>query len=160
MVVSAVRKPDRSCCLPSTCRYPPSRLQARPQCLPSPAPGRAGAGARGRARGCHGLVSSDGSELTYVGHATVLIQLAGVRLLTDPLLGAGILHIRRRVPAPAVEALLPLDAVLVSHAHRDHLDQQSLRVVAGERPVVVPRGCGSTVRSGGARGGIELDEGD
>ncbi len=38
-------------------------------------------------------------ELTYVGHATVLIELAGMRLLTDPLVRGDILHVRRQVPS-------------------------------------------------------------
>jgi L-ascorbate metabolism protein UlaG (beta-lactamase superfamily) len=100
------------------------------------------------------------SRLTYIGHATVLAELAGRRLLTDPLLGGGILHVRRRVPAPAIEDLRPLDAVLISHAHRDHLDHDSLRRVAGECPTIVPRGCAAIARRGGAREVIELDEGD
>jgi L-ascorbate metabolism protein UlaG (beta-lactamase superfamily) len=105
-------------------------------------------------------VSSCDSELTYVGHATVLIQLAGTRLLTDPLLGAGILHVRRRVPVPAIDDLQPLDAILISHAHRDHLDHRSLRALAGRYPVIVPRGCASAVGRGGAQEVIELAEGD
>jgi L-ascorbate metabolism protein UlaG (beta-lactamase superfamily) len=100
------------------------------------------------------------SGLTYVGHATVLAELAGRRLLTDPLLGGGILHVRRRVPAPAIEDLRPLDAILISHAHRDHFDHASLRRLAGECPTIVPRGCASAARRGGAREVIELDEGD
>jgi L-ascorbate metabolism protein UlaG (beta-lactamase superfamily) len=98
--------------------------------------------------------------LTYVGHATVLAELGGTRLLTDPLLGPGILHVRRRVPVPAVEDLRPLTAILISHAHRDHLDHRSLRLVGGDCPVIVPRGCASMARRGGAREVIELDEGD
>ena len=47
--------------------------------------------------------------LTYVGHATVLAELSGVRLLTDPLLGGGILHVRGRVPAPCDRDLRALD---------------------------------------------------
>jgi L-ascorbate metabolism protein UlaG (beta-lactamase superfamily) len=100
------------------------------------------------------------SGLTYVGHATVLAELAGVRLLTDPLLGGGILHVRRRVPAPAIEDLRPLDAILISHAHRDHLDHASLRRLAAECPTIVPRGCAPTARRGGAREVVELDAGD
>jgi L-ascorbate metabolism protein UlaG (beta-lactamase superfamily) len=105
-------------------------------------------------------VGRGASELTYVGHATVLIQLAGVRLLTDPLLGTGILHIRRRAPAPAVEDLGSLDAVLISHAHRDHLDHHSLRQLASGQPVIVPRGCASTIRGDGPHEVVEIDEGD
>ncbi|HEY2005294.1 MAG TPA: MBL fold metallo-hydrolase [Solirubrobacteraceae bacterium] len=100
------------------------------------------------------------SALTYVGHATVLVELAGVRLLTDPLLGKGILHVRRRVPLPVLGDLRPLDAILVSHAHRDHLDRDSLRQLAGECPVIVPRGAADLVRRSGAREVIEMDEGD
>jgi L-ascorbate metabolism protein UlaG (beta-lactamase superfamily) len=100
------------------------------------------------------------SELTYVGHATVLVQLGGVRLLTDPLLRAGILHVRRRVPAPAIDGLGALDAVLISHAHHDHLDGYSLRKLSGQPRVIVPRGCASWVGGGGVPNVTEVDAGD
>jgi L-ascorbate metabolism protein UlaG (beta-lactamase superfamily) len=99
------------------------------------------------------------SALTYVGHATVLIELAGSRLLTDPLLVGGILHVRRLQPAPAVDELLPLDAVLISHAHRDHLDHRSLSRLDARCPTVVPRGCAAAARRAGAHEVTELDEG-
>jgi L-ascorbate metabolism protein UlaG (beta-lactamase superfamily) len=99
------------------------------------------------------------SALTYIGHATVLIELAGRRVLTDPLLGGGILHVRRRQPAPAVDGLRPLDAVLISHAHRDHLDHRSLTRLDAACPTVVPRGCASVARRAGAQQVIELEEG-
>ncbi len=98
--------------------------------------------------------------LTYVGHATVLIELAGIRVLTDPLLRTGILHVRRRVPAPAPSELEPLDAILISHAHHDHLDPGSLRRLAGACPVIVPRGCAAAVRGAGARDVRELEVGE
>ena len=106
-----------------------------------------------------GPAHGDQAALTYVGHATVLIELAGLRLLTDPLLGAGILHVRRRVPVPAIGELRPLDAILISHGHRDHLDQASLRRLAPVCPVIVPRGYGAAVRRSGARDVIELTVG-
>ncbi len=87
-------------------------------------------------------------------------DLAGASLLTDPLLGAGILHVRRRVPSPAIDDLPTLDAILISHAHRDHLDVASLRRLSGRFPVIVPRGSGAIARRAGARHVIELDEGD
>jgi L-ascorbate metabolism protein UlaG (beta-lactamase superfamily) len=98
--------------------------------------------------------------VTYVGHATVLIELAGSRFLTDPLLGGGILHVRRRVPAPDASELGALTAILVSHAHHDHLDRRSLERLAADCPVIVPRGCASVARRCGAREVLELDEGD
>ena len=102
----------------------------------------------------------DASALTYVGHATVLAELGGVRLLTDPLLSAGILHVRRRVPSPVIEDLRPLDAILISHTHHDHLDRRSLRALAEECPVIVPRGCAPIARRMGALEVIELEAGD
>ena len=98
--------------------------------------------------------------LAFVGHATLLIELDGARLLTDPLLRSGIGHVRRRVPLPEIEELLPLDAVLVSHAHADHLDPMSLRRVTRDCPVIAPRGCAGVLRRSGVREVIELDEGD
>jgi L-ascorbate metabolism protein UlaG (beta-lactamase superfamily) len=99
-------------------------------------------------------------RLTYVGHATVLVEMAGVRMLTDPLLRGRLAHIRRRVPVPSSEELLPLDAILISHAHADHLDLRSLRRVAGSCTVIAPRGCARILRRADARQIIELAEGE
>ena len=60
-----------------------------------------------------------------LGHSTVLIDLDGVRVLTDPLLRKQVVHLRRSTPPPAFDATL--DAVLISHGHHDHLDLRSLR---------------------------------
>ena len=77
-----------------------------------------------------------GGLLTYVGHATTLIEVDGTRLLTDPVLGARVLHIRRLGAVPDLPARL--DAILVSHAHYDHLDLASLRALPAEVPVLAP----------------------
>ncbi len=98
--------------------------------------------------------------LSYVGHATLLLETGGARFLTDPMLARGIGHIRRRVPAPRVESLLPLDAVLLSHVHHDHLHPRSLRRVARDCPVLAPRGCGKMLRRYGIREVIEVEAGD
>ena len=66
------------------------------------------------------------AQIQYVGHATVVIDLDGVRLLTDPLLRTRVAHLRRVVPVDA-KALRGVDAVLISHAHYDHLDLPSLK---------------------------------
>jgi L-ascorbate metabolism protein UlaG (beta-lactamase superfamily) len=99
-------------------------------------------------------------RLTYIGHATVLVELNGIRLLTDPFLSSGILHVRRRVPVPHGEDLGPLDAILISHSHRDHLDRHSLRRLAGLCPVVVPHGVARFVGHGSRVDVIELCEGE
>jgi L-ascorbate metabolism protein UlaG (beta-lactamase superfamily) len=83
--------------------------------------------------------------VSFLGHATVLVEMDGVRILTDPILG-GILGLVRRV-SPAVERrhLADVDAVLVSHLHLDHLDLPSLRSFAPPTRLIVPVGAGKVV---------------
>jgi L-ascorbate metabolism protein UlaG (beta-lactamase superfamily) len=85
-------------------------------------------------------------RITYVGHATVLIELDGVRLLTDPVLRSRVAHLRRTAPAVSAESLGHVDGILVSHGHWDHLDLPSLRTFDRAVPVVVPRGLGDLIR--------------
>jgi L-ascorbate metabolism protein UlaG (beta-lactamase superfamily) len=85
-------------------------------------------------------------RIVWLGHATVLLELGGARLLTDPVLRAHVAHLRRHPPLPRDPGRL--DAVLVSHLHRDHLDLPSLRRLR-TGAVIVPRGAGAVVR--GAR---------
>jgi L-ascorbate metabolism protein UlaG (beta-lactamase superfamily) len=77
-------------------------------------------------------------RITYVGHATVVIELDGTRLITDPVLRGRIAHLRRHVPVDDAD-LAGLDAALISHRHMDHLDRRSLRRL-GEVPVIAPAG--------------------
>jgi L-ascorbate metabolism protein UlaG (beta-lactamase superfamily) len=74
-------------------------------------------------------------RITWLGHATVLLEIDGIRLLTDPVLRSRVAHLRRQVPTPAVPE--PLDGVLISHMHHDHLDVPSLRAVGGPGVVAV-----------------------
>ncbi len=77
-------------------------------------------------------VTGDALRLTFVGHATVLVQTGGVNLLTDPLWSDRASPLRfvgpKRVHAPgvALDDLPPIDIVLVSHNHYDHLDHDTL----------------------------------
>jgi L-ascorbate metabolism protein UlaG (beta-lactamase superfamily) len=80
------------------------------------------------------------ASVTYVGHATVLVELDGVRLLTDPVLGAWLGPLRRQGPVPGAKVVEGLDAVLVSHLHRDHADLRSLRRIGAGVPLIVPAG--------------------
>jgi L-ascorbate metabolism protein UlaG (beta-lactamase superfamily) len=98
-------------------------------------------------------------RITFVGHSTVLIELGGVRLLTDPVLRDRILHIRRDADSPAPEVASDVDAVLLSHTHADHFDPASVRRVGASR-LVVPAGARSTVARRGFRELIELGTGD
>ena len=65
------------------------------------------------------------TRATWLGHATVLLEISGVRLLFDPLPGERDRPVRRRAQA-AVFDPISIDAVLVSHAHHDHLHIASL----------------------------------
>jgi L-ascorbate metabolism protein UlaG (beta-lactamase superfamily) len=97
-------------------------------------------------------------EITWVGHATVLIEIDGVRVLTDPVLGRRVGPLVRVGPSPDPEALRDIDAVVVSHLHHDHLDPRSLRRVSGE--ALVPAGAGKWLRRRRIRGVREVRVGD
>jgi L-ascorbate metabolism protein UlaG (beta-lactamase superfamily) len=99
------------------------------------------------------------ARVTYVGHATVLLELDGVRLLTDPVLRRRVLHLRRDV-AVAADAVRNVDAAFVSHAHWDHLDVPSLVQVGRDVQVVVPRGAARIVRRRRFVDVVELDVGE
>jgi L-ascorbate metabolism protein UlaG (beta-lactamase superfamily) len=102
---------------------------------------------------------SSSLSVTFAGHATVLLEMDGVRLLTDPLLRRRIGVLIRRSPVPPPEVRRDLDAVLISHAHLDHLDVPSLRLIDRRTPMVVPRGIGGLVRRLGFVP-LEMDVGD
>jgi L-ascorbate metabolism protein UlaG (beta-lactamase superfamily) len=87
----------------------------------------------------------------YVGHATVLLELPGLRILTDPFLRDGLGPLRRHGPVPVPAAIGPIDIVLISHAHPDHFDRRSLRLLAGDPLVIAPRGLGGVIRRAGLR---------
>ena len=97
-------------------------------------------------------------HMAYLGHATVLLELGGVRLLTDPVLRARLGHLRRQGPAPAPPR--DLDAVLISHLHYDHLDLPSLRALEDRPRLVVPHGAGGFLRRRGHSNVTELAPGD
>jgi L-ascorbate metabolism protein UlaG (beta-lactamase superfamily) len=81
------------------------------------------------------------SQITYIGHATMLIEIEGYRLLTDPLLRNRVAHLRRQVPILAGDWAKNLDAILISHLHLDHFDLPSLRRLARHTRLLVPQGA-------------------
>jgi L-ascorbate metabolism protein UlaG (beta-lactamase superfamily) len=87
----------------------------------------------------------DALRLTWVGHATVLIEVGGLRLLTDPFLRDRLGPLRRHGQPVDFERIGRVDAVLLSHAHPDHFDRMSLRRLDGDPLVVVPTGLGPVV---------------
>jgi L-ascorbate metabolism protein UlaG (beta-lactamase superfamily) len=102
-----------------------------------------------------------GDQLTFLGHSTVLVDVDGVRVLTDPLFGhmaAG--AIRRQMPAVEADGLLGLSAVFISHGHWDHLDLASLRALPGRPVFIVPLGLGRLVAKAAPGDVHELRTGD
>jgi L-ascorbate metabolism protein UlaG (beta-lactamase superfamily) len=108
----------------------------------------------------HRAGSSAGDRIAFLGHATVLIELDGVRLLTDPLLRSRVAHLRRQVPPVDQDMFARLDAVLISHLHHDHLDLASLRLLGLDTPLLVPAGAGELLQRRGFMDVTELNAGE
>jgi L-ascorbate metabolism protein UlaG (beta-lactamase superfamily) len=95
--------------------------------------------------------------ITWVGHATVLFEIDGFRAITDPILTSRVVHLRRRVAVPAID---PVDVVLISHLHMDHLHLRSLKTVTRGARVVAPAGAAKLFRSLDIAGLDEVVAGD
>lgn len=94
-------------------------------------------------------------RLTWIGHATVVMEFDGVRLLTDPLLLRHNGPLRRRFPLPSRHDWEDPDAVLLSHLHHDHAELRSLRLL-GDIPVLTAPGNAAWLRRKGIGGGTGL----
>ena len=97
-------------------------------------------------------------SVTWLGHSSVVIELDGVVLVTDPVLRSRVLLLRRAVAAPDLPARV--DAVLISHVHYDHLDRPSLRLLRPGAAIVVPRGARTWVPHGRFDPVVEVGEGE
>jgi L-ascorbate metabolism protein UlaG (beta-lactamase superfamily) len=101
--------------------------------------------------------ADSGLRATWLGHSTVMIEIAGLRVLTDPVWGkraspSQLAGPKRFQPVPlALNALPPLDAVVISHDHYDHLDMATVKeLVALQRvPFITSLGVGAHLQAWG-----------
>ncbi|MDB5241218.1 MAG: twin-arginine translocation pathway signal, partial [Spirosoma sp.] len=113
-------------------------------------------------------IEGDSLVVTFVNHSTFLLQTNGLNILTDPVWSDRVgptswLGVKRhRPPGLRFEELPPIDVVLLSHNHYDHLDLPTIRrLVKGHNPLfVTPLGVSHLPRSEGARVTRELDWND
>lgn len=110
----------------------------------------------GTGPGPHDQIGAD-VRLTWVGHATVAIDVGAVRIVTDPALTRRLAHLRRRVPEVDLGSV---DAVLISHVHMDHLHLRSLRRVSSGARLIAPRGARTLVEPCGFTAIDDVDPGD
>jgi L-ascorbate metabolism protein UlaG (beta-lactamase superfamily) len=77
-------------------------------------------------------------RLTWLGHSSVVLDLDGIRILTDPLLRAHAGLLRRLAPRPDPAAWCRPDVVLLSHLHHDHAELRSLHMLGGAALMSAP----------------------
>jgi L-ascorbate metabolism protein UlaG (beta-lactamase superfamily) len=112
------------------------------------------------------LARRDELGVTFIGHSSFFLQIGGKNILVDPNFARWIFVLKRlRQPGLSLRDLPPIDAVLVSHAHFDHLHRPSLRAIArltrrksGRRPlIVIPRHLRDLVDDLGYSRVVEMD---
>ena len=108
---------------------------------------------------------SDGRlRVTFINHATTLIQMDGLNILTDPIWSERCSPVswagpkRHRAPGIRFEDLPPIDVVLISHNHYDHLDLPTLRRLGKYQPILISHlGNGALLAKHGIAGAREID---
>jgi L-ascorbate metabolism protein UlaG (beta-lactamase superfamily) len=102
------------------------------------------------------------TKVNYIGHATVLVDIGRIRVLTDPILRDRVFFLQRHGPNPASSVLEdhPPDIVLLSHLHYDHADLPSLRRLPSNTTVIAPRGSGKYLERWAGVQVHEVTEGD
>jgi L-ascorbate metabolism protein UlaG (beta-lactamase superfamily) len=107
------------------------------------------------------LVSDEGhARVTFLGHSSIVIDVDGQRIVTDPILRPRVGPLRRAAVLPRSELWADPDAILISHSHWDHLDFGSLELLGRETTLVVPQGLAARLHARGFRRTVELEPGE
>src|SRR5690349_6705323 len=101
-------------------------------------------------------------KVTYIGHATLLLEIGGATILTDPNFDAKLGRILPRVTAPgiALDKLPRIDAILLTHAHADHLSFDSLERLPKNVPLFAPPVIAKWLRRLGFVHAVDLAAGE
>lgn len=104
-------------------------------------------------------VGPENAAVTWIGHATFVVRLGGLTVLTDPVWSHKIPGVAPRLTPVGVawEDLPPVDAVVISHNHYDHLDAPTIRRLPRATPCLVPASLGPWFRRRGFTEVVELD---
>lgn len=134
-------------------RVEPQILKILPAWLEKPHPNRRPTDPlahKNPTRAAFALPPETGLRITWLGHSTLIVEIAGKRILIDPVWGDYVAPLplknaKRFIPPPLpFEELPPLDAVVISHDHYDHLDFPTIvRLAKTDVPFYVPLGVGS-----------------
>ena len=90
-------------------------------------------------------LGSEDVRITFVGHATTLVEMGGMTIMTDPLFRSEFRGLRRNEAVPNVD-LKSVDLVVLSHMHFDHMDYPSLRMIPDDVPIIAPAGASRYLR--------------
>ncbi|GGK68131.1 membrane protein [Sphaerisporangium melleum] len=104
-------------------------------------------------------VTAKDAAITWVGHATYVLRIGGLTVLTDPVWSRKIPGVRQRLTPPGLawSDLPPVDAVVISHNHYDHLDAPTMRRLPRHTPVFVPANLARWFTRRGFTNVTELD---
>jgi L-ascorbate metabolism protein UlaG (beta-lactamase superfamily) len=99
-------------------------------------------------------------HIAFAGHSTVLVELDGVRVLTDPMFRSHLLHLRRHAPPIDLGVYGRADILLISHSHLDHLDRRSIKLLRKDLRAIVPNDSVNYMRAHGFTNVTGMSEGD